>query len=574
MRKNLIIGSNSNIVRRIKSRLKNCDMISHRQMDSCSYDEYKQVFLFSWSRKSLQDNIDLITEIPSDKLIFISTTATNSIFTRKQWANYPNWKLECERYTLERGGRIIRLGVTGNKYEDQFDGCYLFTEDAQIVTAVDDTTTSFAPTTNLGSIEHDQTTTAFSKFRHNLIRTLHSISTLKYYQILVILVARLLGSKIYGYTFDTHNTVSDHIQIGAGAFGSYFYSTQSRAPTILVSGKQNAVLRTRGFNQTQLGRRTFGLGELWHRVYLQDGKKQFAKKQVFNRWKINLRAKKAHVTQIEYAKDKFTLTCSSACASAYQINSHHKNQGVSMTFYCRRLTLSAGTLENIKLLNSIEPSSYAISDHELAFLGTAETKKAIQLDLIRRIGPILLQRPYTKISDVENPSLVDVRPVAKADGSVNVAIYLNSAQRIVGRLVKSMSFRQINQAIFNRFGFSFYTKRVAIYQQILAPGCIDCDKNGLVRRTRLPYEVYRQSIEYLNSKGLSLKTDDEFAPTVDAQHIWASPTTNNPEIIQQLLDDQKLSIIGAPSSELSLNEEHHTHHFREAIIASKSGTNE
>ena len=105
----LIIGKNSKIVKSLN--VPNAVMISHEQIDSFSFDEYSEIFLFSWSTYSLEQNLDLINKLPSSKIVFISSVAVFATFLKQQWNNYPNWKLVCERHVLSRGGKVVRFGI-------------------------------------------------------------------------------------------------------------------------------------------------------------------------------------------------------------------------------------------------------------------------------------------------------------------------------------------------------------------------------------------------------------------------------------------------------------------------------
>ena len=105
----LIIGENSKIVKSLN--VPNAIVISHAQIDSYTFDEYSEIFLFSWSTYSLEQNLEFINKFPSSKIWFISSVAVFATFLKQQWNNYPNWKLICERHVLSRGGKVVRIGI-------------------------------------------------------------------------------------------------------------------------------------------------------------------------------------------------------------------------------------------------------------------------------------------------------------------------------------------------------------------------------------------------------------------------------------------------------------------------------
>ena len=109
--KTLIIGRNSYLVKNLENSLPNCTIISHVDVIGFDFSKFSKILLFSWSKESLEQNIQLILLVPAEKLVFISSVAVYSTEVRSQWAKYPNWKLKCENLVLERGGRIVRLGM-------------------------------------------------------------------------------------------------------------------------------------------------------------------------------------------------------------------------------------------------------------------------------------------------------------------------------------------------------------------------------------------------------------------------------------------------------------------------------
>ena len=92
MLKKLIIGTNSEIVRKIKAKINNADYISHLDIFKTNLNIYKSIFVFSWSHNSLLDNVKLINQLPLKKVIFISTVSVLSLQKRSQWNSYPNNK--------------------------------------------------------------------------------------------------------------------------------------------------------------------------------------------------------------------------------------------------------------------------------------------------------------------------------------------------------------------------------------------------------------------------------------------------------------------------------------------------
>ena len=114
---NLIIGKNSFIVQTIKSQLKDCFFISHKDIDSENLSKYSKIYLFSWNNDYDQFLL-ILNKLPLSKLIFISSIAVYSNFFRKQWNNYPSNKLKVEEYVLSKKGSVLRIGIFGKIKKD------------------------------------------------------------------------------------------------------------------------------------------------------------------------------------------------------------------------------------------------------------------------------------------------------------------------------------------------------------------------------------------------------------------------------------------------------------------------
>ena len=106
MLKKLIIGTNSEIVRKIKAKINNADYISHLDIFKTNLNIYKSIFVFSWSHNSLLDNVKLINQLPLKKVIFISTVSVLSLQKRSQWNSYPNNKKKIEKIVLNNRGSV------------------------------------------------------------------------------------------------------------------------------------------------------------------------------------------------------------------------------------------------------------------------------------------------------------------------------------------------------------------------------------------------------------------------------------------------------------------------------------
>ena len=109
--KKLIVGKNSRVINSLNINSIEYDLISHKEITSVEFSHYDEIFLFSWSHKSIKENEEIIKNLPNNKLVFVSSIAVFSLIACSQWNKYPNWKLKLENFVLNNGGKILRLGI-------------------------------------------------------------------------------------------------------------------------------------------------------------------------------------------------------------------------------------------------------------------------------------------------------------------------------------------------------------------------------------------------------------------------------------------------------------------------------
>lgn len=522
----LIIGANSKIVKSLN--VPNAVLISHEQIDSFSFDKYSEIFLFSWSTYSLEQNLDLINKLPSSKIVFISTVAVFGTFLKQQWNNYPNWKLVCERHVISRGGKVVRFGICDERYLSKLNNLIPHTT-IKLIESYIGSTNKKAITNlfNLQTIDRRRKLQGIESF----INFLSSFLPGKFFfQAPLELILKLIGSKYYGYTYHSLRFFRQNFQVGYGAIGSKFYMKGSG---LVCSDIEDTLLNENGFRMNRLGRNKVGLGKYWHGVRIVFSKGQYFKKvPLFVKRKLPPSSVLPfEVSSIEDHSDFFCLSLSDEC-----INS-------SIKVYCKSLTLAAGAIENCILLSKLceSPIEVKFDDQEQSFIGSINTNELVSKSYLSKMIFLVWGRKVFVNDD--STALVDFRPTNIKKHS---NFYNDTSSNIFIKIFKNFSFSQLNEAFFNKFGFCIITERFDCYVQVVAKDSIKLS-NGALNRIRLDKSFIEDSLVSFTKSFDSFQQNTELQ-TTDAIHInGGSNLLNETTVIKKLIDNKRLRILGSPN---------------------------
>ena len=106
MKKKLIVGKNSYLIKKLNLKFKNIDIVSHTDLDNINFNIYSVIFVFSYSKK-FKENILFLEKIPLNKVVYISTASVLSLIFRKQPFTYPNIKSKVEDYLLDKKNQLF-----------------------------------------------------------------------------------------------------------------------------------------------------------------------------------------------------------------------------------------------------------------------------------------------------------------------------------------------------------------------------------------------------------------------------------------------------------------------------------
>lgn len=541
MNKKLIIGSNSSIVKKIRKFLRHYDFVSHNDLSNVDYGSYSKVILFSWSFKSIDDNKEIIEKIPLKKIVFISSASIFSLQIRSQWNSYPNNKKIIEDYVLSNGGTILRLGVmnpTSIKYKDLV---HPFTDQRSLIKKLNNIDSCQDRVINLFNIKGESIKVPFLPgIFHKITYILPNIRSIR---ILFEIISKyFLNTFYYGYSADTLDIFSKNIQIGYGVLGSNYRINKKLQSKIIVSNRPDLILNKHGFKGTILGFNKTGLSKFWHGAYLSVKDKIIYKHvpKIVLRPKIPFSAFRGHVDKI-IDKENF-----------FEILAKDKNK--TLSFFCSKIILAAGTIENSRLLNSLIEKPHTklfFSDQEWTSFGVIDVKDAIEMNYIKKYGPFIMPSKLLLIKTKKYSSLIEFRPFSRECNS-NLSFYSDSTKNIIFKLFKQFSLSRINEAVFNKFGCALISKKICIIGQIKAPNSISMNLDGYLTRIRIQKKI----IDTIRSKLKQVFSDFEFFDhylTSDSQHITGDQRLLNNITIKKIVQNKRLVILGSPTK-IKLNE--------------------
>lgn len=527
----LIVGKNSKLIQAISDKLnkKIFCIISHKDLHTVNFEKFERVYLFSWSSRSLSENFASISLIPGDKLFFISTVAVFSLHVQKQWANYPNWKLQCEEMSLAKGGKVIRLGVIFSEVEKGLVGHYFKTTLAELVEVLE--ADNLPQIYNCFSVSHS--TYNLHLFQLMLF-TLYSRFYLRLSQFGILdmcfsTILKLIGLSRYSYTHASNLFATEVLRIGYGAVGCSI--PVSSTELILYSGKEDSLLFKDGFIGTRIGYNKNGLNKLWHGAYIHKSGNQYFKrvKSFVPRPSTPTSGLQAHAELIKNNNGKFAVTIDS-CVQNLQV-------------FARDIKLCAGALENARLISGLmkSPIVMELDDHEIGYIGTVALEECISNGYVKKIGPLIVGRKVFTCFQEPSPYIVDFRPYCGNKLSGDMSFYNDSSLSIIKKLIQKFTWARVNEAVFNRFGVSVMTSRMTVFIQVVSRNCIRYENGKLLRkREKFDFDVI---LEGLNSTFASFKIKDTIT-LVDGHHIKPSRSTIKVNEVKEILEYKNLYVSG------------------------------
>ena len=530
MKKKLIVGKNSYLIKKLNLKFKNIDIVSHTDLDNINFNIYSVIFVFSYSKK-FKENILFLEKIPLNKVVYISTASVLSLIFRKQPFTYPNIKSKVEDYLLDKKKPIIcRLGYFP-EFQPLPPNKILYPHTGLVKLR------NFLVNFNLEK-KNEKIINLFDVKKSKSpylqkYKILDFFEDIKYFYFLISCIKKFLKIHPYGYTRDHLKAFAKNLQIGYGVIGSGIYKKyKSKIDLVLHSGMPNIELGKNGFIKTIIGKEKIGLAKYWHGSY---------DKFIFNR---------------EYIKKvillNFFLLPSYKKFIKFNVESINTvNQSVNsgkFSIYYKRLILAAGPFENLRILNK-KKINIKGSDHDNAYIGQISLKEALQKKFIRSFGFFIIRGNLF----VNKNYILDFRPgynVFKNNHYYkrNFFLIYKSKIMIILNSILNFDFERLNEAFFNKFGFAFKTKKIIACIQLLRPNCISLfiknHKYVLIKRKKI---LKNEIIRLKSSLKNKFETIDIFKNPifVDSQHVFFDIKNNH--FSKKNFDKNKKSILIAGS---------------------------
>ena len=532
MSKRIIVGKNSKIIRLINSKIKNIDLISHKDISKVNFKAYDYIYLFSWSRNYLSENIKLLNKLPKKKVIFVSSVSVLSLQKRMQWNSYPNNKKIVEDLVLKNAGSVIRLGIFDDLKDKHNSPVIPYTSNAKLLSVLNQ---KLFKNEIYDCFELYFTKKNLNFFDKFFYKASLAFSNLKILRKSCEAVSKyILKSVFYGYTADTLTFFCENLQIGYGAIGSE-HKKYLNSRLITTSFKNDKIIRNNGFKNTYVGYDRTGLSKYWHGVYLKKIDNKFYKKVplIVKRKKKPKYSLDAHVEKIVDNKIYFLSIC--------------KNKNEIIRIYSSRVILAAGILENIRLLSLLvnKKLKVILNDHEWYNLGFIKTEEAIRKKFLKKKF-FFIFRDKLLVKKIEKVDLViEFRPYSQIQlNNESFKFYTDIKNNIFLKIINNFSFSRINEAFFNKFGFSFFTDQVILSALLNNKNSI-INNFKSIKKKRLSQKTLQKIAQKikLEFKSLVILNKNE---TFDSQHINGGEKRLKETKIKNLIKSNKIYIAGFP----------------------------
>lgn len=542
MNRTIIIGKNSSVVKSIKKNISECLLISHKDIESIDFSYYEKIYFFSWCN-DYDKFLNLLKSIPIYKVIFISSVAIYSNYVRKQWNNYPVYKLKVEEYILKNGGSVLRIGIFNSLSSKFMSRMIPYTSKKMLINHIKEKKIpSGSVIYNLFEIRKVKINFFLCLFFKNLHYCTSIVPNKFIFRAPLEFISKSLGSFFYGYTADVLSLFYEDVLVGYGALGSEYYSAVKRKPKVLMSPKPNIQLSSNGFINTRIGLFFNGLARYWHGAYVEHKRGSYFRKN-----KLFMRRKMPPLSAIRFNLEKITKNF-----NFFILTSDDK-----AVIFARAIIMASGPINNSKILAEtyhINEEKITFCDHEIFKIGSISIKEAIHKKYIKRFLFIVFKSKLLVFKDCANQSLIEFRP---ASGGNFDNLYDNETMTIYRKLLINFSFKKLNEAFFNKFGLGIATSKIDLIVQMLNPkSVLFKTSNQKIKKTRLnKYEIDQFSLA-LNKK-FNTFLQCRRIKTYDGQHIvGGKELLSDPGLIMDM-KSMKLIILGSPTK-YKLDFKHHT----------------
>jgi hypothetical protein len=224
-----------------------------------------------------------------------------------------------------------------------------------------------------------------------------------------------------------------------------------------------------------------------------------------------------------------------------------KTKNEIIRIYSSRVILAAGILENIRLLNSLvnKKLKVILNDHEWYNLGFIKTDEAISKNFIKKKF-FFIFRDKLLVKKIEKVDLIiEFRPYSQIQlNNESFKFYSDIKNNIFSKIINNFSFSRINEAFFNKFGFSLFTDQVILSALLNNKNSITNNFKSIKKKrlSKKTLQIIAQKIK-LEFKSLVILNKNE---TFDSQHINGGEKILKETKIKNLIKSNKIYIAGFP----------------------------
>jgi hypothetical protein len=490
-----IVGKNSVLYNSLKEQIslqfEIISELSHSDIHE-NMDEVINPIIFSYSKSSLKENLDMIDLIINryrGKVLYISSTAVLACSASDRYA-YPRYKKTIENHILKRDDiTILRLGlVEGLFKETSMAGNVKYSSKSNILQSINKSFNSHSKIINAWEEK-----TISGSFSANLFLKieLYLFKFFKSHFFLtrpIDLIFKFIGFNNYGYTFLSNNYQIKHFQntiIGSGmsSLGVLTAINESQSNldnTILIHDFSSKLTHSVNKKSVEF-RGNGGNSNYWHSVIsiFKMGKEIESSRRLF----FNLFFNKSYnllnkgysfipfkplrpLTKIFKIINKDQIIDDELIYIERSLNNdeelilHTKRS----TFYTDRVFLCTGTISSLDLLfksKLIKNDKVLLSEHLVGYFGQINLNQKSNLDrsVLKFNGHF--KRFHNILLNTERSMLITLRPALFGFKSLDKAssyrdFFGSSSSTIFINLLKKFNWALVLEAIYNKFGLKFF----------------------------------------------------------------------------------------------------------------------
>ena len=495
------------------------------------------IVIFSLPERKSQINnyFQFLSEVKCKKIIYISSTC---IFARDYYGNsyipyYLNLKYNAHKIIISRKNSIsIIVGILDKNFPIS---SYPYSSYQKIISSINSAINNYSR--NIKEVYAFEICCGNPNILEKIIVNIRNLfnGKIKYFGILLDLIFKFLNIKLRGYTFLSSQKFSKVIRIGDGSFGSVFGSTNE---LIFRSNSRN-ITSSKIFLLTMHGHSKIGLDSIRHGVEIIK-----SKNKIFKKWRFSLRIRNPFKRKINQNVEEIRWMNDS---NIFRVISNKK------VFFCSKLILAAGTLENTRLsLNLcsevIPENEITLSDHFISKFGEISKEELLKHNYLKKIffDLIIKRDSLMPLENLADYGFIEFRILC--DKNKNIFIFI---------------FNFLESYLFNRLGICFNRhNKYSVVSQLLIEDVIGIKvKNNKIKLfDRFDVKFHRnylikKALQECTNKFSSFKKNKIVIEP--SHHLWGGKRILQDRNLGLLIKKKKLIIAGSPSND-ELGPYHHT----------------